>query len=61
MSDKGMQYWPTATDALFLLFRCTKTRGIHRCSRNRSGQSTLEQFRTTTFNNMAATHSFQTS
>jgi hypothetical protein len=32
-----------------------------RCSRNRSGQSTLEPFRTTAFNSMAATHSIESS
>src|ERR1017187_3033292 len=31
----------------------------YRCSRNRSGQSTLEPFRTTVFNTKAATHSIK--
>src|ERR1035441_9478616 len=34
-------------------------KGIAQCRRNRSGQCTLELFRTTAFNSMAATHSIE--
>jgi len=36
-------------------------KGKHGCSRNCSGQSTLELFKTTAFNSMAATRSIQNS